>query len=310
LITTKILNNVNDLDIFAYYLGYIPELQKMYPSPFRVEKNPSFNIYINPQGHLRYKDFGHSQGSAVDFVMLMLGLNYAEASNKIYYDVGHKESLKTKLKKKQKSVFKIIKRPFNEHDKEYWSSQGIELETLVKYNVVACSLVYVNGDLWFVHDNNHPTYAYQFNDKVKIYRPFAKKKGIKFIGNVPNQVPQGFDQLPKSNSYLIITKSLKDVMFFYEAGMPAIAPHGEDMPINEEYLEEIKLRFPKLIVIYDNDAPGVKGSIKLTQNIGAEYWNIPRSYDVKDITDFYKKYGKEKTIELLESVKEKIAKIS
>lgn len=309
MITTKILNKINDLDIFSYYLGYLPELQKMYPSPFRSERNPSFNVYLNAQGNLRYKDFGHSQGTALDFVMIMTGLNYAEVQNKIYADLGDKKTLKVELIQKKKSVFKIVSRPFNAEDAQYWGNQGVTLETLKKYNVIACRLVYVNGKLWFIHQSNFPTYVYEFGDKVKIYRPFADKKSIKFVGNVPNKIPQGYEQLPESNEYLIITKSLKDVMFFHEYGMPAIAPHGEDMPIHEEYLQELKEKFNNFIVIYDNDVPGVKGSLKLTQEIGASYWNIPKHYNVKDITDFYKTYGQEMTNNLLLTLQEKIENI-
>lgn len=306
MITTRILNDIDALDIFSHYLGFVPELQKMYPSPFRVEKNPSFNVYLNSKGELRYKDFGHSQGTAIDFVMNMLNLSAAGAKNQIFKDLDSKESIKKSLKKKKKTSFRITPREFSSLDKKYWGKQGISLDTLKKYKVIACAYVYINDRLWFIHDDNYPTYAYIFGDKVKIYRPFADKKSIKFIGNVPNKIPQGYDMLPERGDYLVITKSLKDVMFFYEQEIPAIAPHGEDMPIHQEYLDELQKRFSKFVVVYDNDPPGVKGSIKLTQSIGADYWNIPRHYEVKDITDFFKKYGDTETRLLLQSLHRKL----
>ena len=81
------------------------------------------------------------------------------------------------------------------------------------------------------------------------------------------------------------------------------------MPIHEEYLQELKEKFNNFIVIYDNDVPGVKGSLKLTHEIGASYWNIPKHYNVKDITDFYKTYGQEMTNNLLLTLQEKIENI-
>ena len=64
--------------------------------------------------------------------------------------------------------------------------------------------------------------------------------------------------LPKEGGdYLVITKSLKDVMCLYEFGIPAIAPCSENLFLTENQYEKIKRKFKRIYVLYDNDKPGM-----------------------------------------------------
>ena len=44
---------------------------------------------------------------------------------------------------------------------------------------------------------------------------------------------QGMHMIPKSGEFLVITKSMKDVMLCYELGIPAIAPNSENLFITD-----------------------------------------------------------------------------
>lgn len=129
---------------------------------------------------------------------------------------------------------------------------------------------------------------------------------LKFISNKDASTLQGAVNLPKKGGDLLcITKSLKDTMLLYELGVPAIAPNSENIFLSEEQLDKLKSKFSKIYVFFDNDLPGISAMAKISkQHPELKYLFIPRKYGAKDISDFYKKYGKDKTIQLINETKE------
>lgn len=111
---------------------------------------------------------------------------------------------------------------------------------------------------------------------------------------------QGAKQLPKEDDVLVITKSLKDVMTLYSLGITAIAPNSENLFLTESQFSKLKSRFKRIIVFYDNDLTGIHNMNKIRKSFDVECMWIPRSYGAKDISDFHKMYGREKTLELIE----------
>lgn len=111
--------------------------------------------------------------------------------------------------------------------------------------------------------------------------------------------------LPKNGGdILVITKSLKDVMVLYELGITAIAPNSENLFVTDLQYNKLSEKFKNIIVLYDNDLAGINGMRKIKHQypkVKAIY--IPRKYEAKDISDFYKKYGKDKTLELIDMAK-------
>lgn len=117
---------------------------------------------------------------------------------------------------------------------------------------------------------------------------------------------QGANQLPKNGGeYLVITKSLKDCLVLYELGIPAIAPNSEHMFMTDTQFNKLKTKFNNIICVYDNDLPGIQGLNKIHKaHLDLKVAFIPRKYNAKDISDFYKLYGKDKTLKLIEKAKE------
>lgn len=74
---------------------------------------------------------------------------------------------------------------------------------------------------------------------------------------------QGAHKLPKSGEYVVITKSMKDVMTLYELGIPAIAPISENCYLTEAQHNKLISRFKKVILFYDNDMAGISNSNKI-----------------------------------------------
>lgn len=307
-----ILELVSEEEIFRHYFGHEFRIGVCYVSNLRGDdSSPSLNFYYNENGRLRYKDFGHSQGSCFDYVKELYGVSFYESLKIINQDFGLGFSGSTRatqlryekfLKDFQKEYKNIQfeERKFNLTDLSYWAEQGISHKTLKYFDAYATSKLWVNGKLRWVHSDTNPIYTYYFRaeDKVKGYRPFAEKKN-KWITNA-GEVLQGLAKLPEEHlNLLIITKSYKDVFLWHEYGIAAVAPQGEGHYIKPKIVDYLWTKTDNIIVNYDNDEPGVKASLKLTEDIGAGYWNIPKHHNVKDITDFRKTYGKSKFEELI-----------
>ena len=99
---------------------------------------------------------------------------------------------------------------------------------------------------------------------------------------------------------LVVTKSMKDVMCLYSLGITAIAPNSENLFLTESQFEKLSKRFKKIVVFYDNDLPGIHNMNQIRKKFNIDCIFIPRSYGAKDISDFHAKYGREKTLNLIE----------
>ena len=90
-------------------------------------------------------------------------------------------------------------------------------------------------------------------------------------------------------------------MLLYEFGIPAVAPNSENQFVTESQLEKIKSKFKTILVFYDNDLAGIQGMCRIKKiHPELKFAFIPKKYVAKDISDFQKKYGKQKTKELID----------
>lgn len=115
---------------------------------------------------------------------------------------------------------------------------------------------------------------------------------------------QGAHMLPKNGNYLVITKSLKDVMVLYNFGIPAIAPISENCFVSEAVYKKLVSRFKRIFLLYDNDRPGLQASIRIRNTFPTVTPIFIPKYMSKDISDFYAKYGHDKTQQLIDAAKE------
>ena len=93
---------------------------------------------------------------------------------------------------------------------------------------------------------------------------------------------------------------MKDCMVLHEFGIPAIAPNSENLFISESVMEKLKQRFKVIVVLYDTDIAGLSNMRKIRKSFPELIYTwIPRKYNAKDISDFYKYYGKQKTLNLI-----------
>lgn len=91
--------------------------------------------------------------------------------------------------------------------------------------------------------------------------------------------------------------------------IPAIAPISENCFLTEAQYAKLKSKFNKIILFYDNDLAGIENMNKIRKKFpDVHVLFIPRHYKAKDISDFYKMYGRTKTLELIEKQKLRLRK--
>ncbi len=297
---SELRSDITDEEIMLHYFGNFEPGVK-YPSPFRKEGDPSFLIHYS-NNKLKWKDFGKvkgdSTGDAIQFVReLHPEWTFEQLITEIY-----KAVIKTNNKQRGAHIRKHninteiqfrIRDKWKVSELSYWSLYGISLGTLGLYNVVPCTKMWINGILKHQSSEEDPMFLYMYsNEEFKCYRPLCENRADRWKSKNINNVIQGFNQLPSTGDIIIITSSLKDVMLFYELGIPAIALNSETSILEENLVNELKSRFKRIVVNYDNDVTGVESSIKYSDLYELEYWNVPRQYDnCKDPTDLYRYYG-------------------
>jgi hypothetical protein len=316
-----LLKLTTEYDIYSFYIGNQFKIGKVMRSPLREDIHPSFGIFKSSiRGNLMWKDQATGKaGNVVQFVSEKFNITYQEALNKIMSDIETGNIITTKegenirdTYKKTKTIISIQKKNFTEIDDEYWEQYFITREILKKHNVYPILTFWTNdipSSLFYSKKN--PLYAYQVFDRFQIYCPYGDRKN-KFRNSTTLYDIHGLEQLPKYGKLLIITKSKKDVMVLDRLGYDAIAPCGENTPIPENVMTNLKERFNRIVILYDNDEPGLKGAKKLATMNNLEYTYIPIEYytkfKIKDISDFIKNYKITRTKEMLKEILNKCEK--
>jgi hypothetical protein len=305
-----LLSKFSQETIFCHYLGISNISKKLIRNATRNDKNPTCGFYKNRTGTLILHDFATGEYfNCFSYVMKSYNCSYHEALDIIASDFGL-------IKHKDKPVQVIREVPefkdndkityiqvelgsYTEQDLKWWGSFGITEKTLNKFRVFPCNSIFLNGNLVSRRAQHNPIYGYYFGKKDgveqwRIY--FPQRKEMKFMGNVPTKTIQGYKQLPKTGKLLVITKSMKDTMCLYELGIPSCSPNSETQFVADNVLDDLRQRFKHIIVLYDLDATGIAFSKKIKQKYPwLTVTLLPRGKHCKDISDFYKKYGKRET---------------
>jgi hypothetical protein len=67
-------------------------------------------------------------------------------------------------------------------------------------------------------------------------------------------------------------------------------------------LNNLKERFKYIVVLFDNDLTGISFMNRVKRKYPELIYTwIPRHYEAKDISDFYKTYGRKQTIKLIKN---------
>lgn len=312
-----ILSRFSEEQLMEYYL-HIPVKKGLFRSPLRRDKQPTCSFYRNKSGTLIFKDFATGQHLNIfDVVQSIFRCDYFESLRIIANDFGivrdnalHKNPGKInlnpiKIKDKEISKIQIEVQEFTDSELKWWGKYGISKDILKRFNVYSCKHVFLNDQLFAESQQHCPIFGY-YGKKyqgLELWRCyFPKRTSFRFITNWPSKKIQGYDQLPKKGKLLVITKSMKDSMCLYSCGITACAPNSENLFIPDKVLEDLKNRFENIVVLYDNDRPGLYNMAKIRkEHPELTYVFIPKRYGSKDISDFYKDHGRKETLNLIKT---------
>ena len=326
--------NINELQIYEMYIGKV-KLPCTIKSPLRNEHHPSFSLYTNAVGNLFWKDQATGEhGNCVDFIMLKFKIDYYCALNKINTDFrlglnGAKTTLNVEYHEipiKRDIITDRIILAVTIHEEEgtptyttsdidYWTKRGItDIPTrLIRNRTYSAKYVFRNGRLFWTYTKDSPIYAYSYNPiendwRWKCYRPYADRGNNKFYNDmlgVSARCIHGLWYLKHSDDKLIITKSGKDCIVGDELGYNVVATQGEGMFIADDILTDMRERYKKIYLLYDNDWDkeinrGQEYAAKLVQKYDFLHnIHVPNVYNCTDLDELIIKIGKKETYNVI-----------
>lgn len=305
---------INQESIMQYYTGLNVRSKRLTFSPFRNDNHVTCSFYKSKSNILYLHDFATNEHiNCFQVVMKKFNVNYYEALEIIAKDFGLIKGTHSNIvapiivkpiKETESSNIQVQIKDYTEEELKWWESFGISKKLLKKYHIYSLQHVFINGQLRFTSSNKCPIYGYYFgkdkngNEKWKCYFPL--KTEYRFLNNLSKKVLQGYHQLPKTGDLLVITKSMKDVVALYGFGIAAVSPNSETLFVDDKKLEEFKQRFKHILVVYDNDRPGLYNMAKIRRDHPElNYFYMPW-YLAKDFTDSIKLVGVENMKEYID----------
>ena len=305
----SILAKVSSYDILNHYLSPFHHLGnlnqgKNISNPLLAEKQktPSFNIYQSKQNNeWRYNDFATGdEGSCFDLVMNLHNVTFHNALEMINRDLClllDNEQTQSIEHPQPKQTYSVRKRDYNDTEIAYWIKYGICKEILQRYNVVAIE-EFTNtsktGNAYTVKSSRDKfIFAYENSDWIKLYKPLDEKQyRFQYLGSKKPGYIFGWQQLPGNGELIFITGGEKDVLTLAAKGYNAISLNSETSSLDQSIADELKQRFNNIIVLYDNDATGLKQAEILSLTHAFHKITLPPiPNNGKDISDFFSSNG-------------------
>ena len=322
---SDILEKTTETNILSFYLG-VTEIPCIIHSPLRKDNRPSFGLYSPNGKRIYFVDFAtKDRGGIFDLLCQMWKCSFIEVLTRIDKDIPKFCSIntpnihnyipctiKSTVECKRNSDLQCKIRNWLPYDIEYWESYGIGLDWLKYAEVYPIShkIIIKDGEK-YVFGADKYAYAYVEHKEgrvtLKIYQPF-NKNGYKWSSNIDRSVWSLWTKIPKFGNNLIISSSVKDCLnIMCNLGIPAICMQGEGYKPKPQIIEELKSRYKNIILFYDNDYnnpdnPGKKDSMELSLEYNLKRVEIPAKYESKDPSDLFKKYGRNRYLEIMNEI--------
>lgn len=273
----ELINNISQEEVFQSMLGYFPNLYQKFKSPFRSDRVAGCRFewrdnYLCLVENTRYKN--RLYWNIFQTYMELHSCDFNEAIKQIAK--GRFEG-KSKPIIKDKLSIRFTNQQFSENN-----LFKVSPEILLKENIFLVQDYYSGRDgFWkknFLHKSLCIAYYFPNSNHVKLYWPLEEEN--RWYSNCDNNDIFGLSSLNKEGELLIISKSQKDrITLKYHYGYEnVIAVQNEGCYIPENIMDNLKLRFKQIIVIFDNDDTGLKESKKLASLYNIEYKQIDSIY--------------------------------
>jgi len=337
-----VLDNTNQADLYRHYFNV--GLGKSKYNPLRpTEKHPSFSTYVDSaSGTMLWKDF--STGKTGNVFDLYRSLHKESVENFIkdilsrfinnekvivqpyeYTPIDPNTQIPRRKPFEAKAdpiTLNFEIRNFKKCDDRYWGRYFLTTEDVKLFNIAPVDIAQYKDRVYYQFMLSNICYCYAIKDfstenagyRYKLYQPL-EGGSFKWIGNTLASDLLGEEALysnkvdykyPVYNDFLILTKSLKDVMVLRKYGFYSVATNSESnsWEVAEPAINRIKkqLNIDKVLIFYDNDDPGIQGAKKVSRKSGNSITYIPQQYNEKDISDFIHSHGILETRKLLNHI--------
>lgn len=309
--------------IFAFYFGHF-KIGEVYPSKFRKDRNPSTGFYISSSGKLIYNDLStREKTDCFAFVCKLYNISFRDAIKRIALDFGLIQGNPTPMSDK---VLAALQNFDKGHKKEtgihfvadkwgvenlaFWKEYHLGKSELKGASIYPIKKLYIN-EVFIPNKSNTQRYALTVVHKgemlTKVYSPDSQDT-LKWVSNIPLDVPFGLDELNWSAPFSFTGKAQKDRLVLLKF-MPGavIASQNETlsaMPL--KLRNKLKFHFRKNYCGWDNDETGVDGMIEMGNEgfepvyVWADYFE---KYGIKDFSDLAKAKGLGEVERLLKEYK-------
>lgn len=309
-----VLRKVSEAELAAIYMPSLKEIPSVISSPLRKDIHPSFRVY-SPDGiKVRYYDYATGEsGGIVDFIQRLYNCTFVEALERIDADVAQYRSgiSITASSSRGKLIIKpdnpdfqirSQRREWEDWDFEYWASYGVPKNWLLHADIYPIDYIFVVSETGYTKTVRADQYAYTFIERKdgkiteKIYQPY-NKEGMKWRSGHDGSVWDLWTKLPQWGDMVIITSSRKDALCIWaQTGIPSVSLQSETAGVKPQVMQELKERFKRVLVLYDNDFNKEKNygridGTRLADTFKIEQIEIPSGYQCKDPSDLYHKYG-------------------
>lgn len=302
----KVNDLYSDFDIAHKYLGItcVPEVIN---SPLRQDNNPSLGLFINNRTNsLWFKDFGSGEkGSLYDLLAKMWNVSKDKVYDRILEDMPAPALIRkhgVKVYRKSAGKVEVRVREWRDYDIAYWDSYGVSLPWLKFGEIYPISHIIITKN-----EHSYPIpaekYAYVYVERkdgivsFKIYQPYSKE--YKWMSKHDSSVWDLWTKIPEKGDKLIITSSRKDALAIWSnTGIPALSLQGEGYIPKEHVVQQLKDRYNKVYVLYDDDFQSEENHGRMYGKMIAERFNvtqieIPEKWKSKDPSDVVKNHGRE-----------------
>jgi len=293
-------------------------------SDFGYKTGMNIYNYLIEKYYVNYKD-------AFFLVLDMIRRDFHLDEIESISNIGYKQNTPVKYNEIIKDSSLPVKievrrsKSWSKGDIEYWNSYGISIKKLEEKGIAPLDKFWItnynkDGIRFQYNVENELAYVYPFfRNKdgffmYKIYLPKGYKGNMdfKWVSNVNKKVIQNVEHIPKSGELLIIQSSYKDVMLMEELmpNLNILAPNGEGYFFDDEVWLELCENWNKIILFANNDShkknnPGLVFARRHSLKYKIPFICTPDN-TASDISDYYKLYGRSKTLEFLDNCLENI----
>ena len=321
----ELFEKYSEIKILTAVFPEITSIPCRIQSPFRVDNNPSFSIYLDNDNHIKFKDFGDSdcRGSLLDLLCKKWNCSFYQVFDKIL-EVMQKQSgsdvtikpkqvrLMTRKESSELTKIQVAVRPWKDYDLEYWKSYGIEKQWLKYAEILPIShkiITKKDSETGKTRKYIFPAdkYAYCFierkegNLSIKIYQPY-NTNGFKWCSKMDSSVVGLWTKIPEYGDRVVLCSSMKDALCLAcQCHIPTLCLQGEGYNMSDTAINELKRRYKKVFICYDTDVAGLLDSENLAIKTGFKNI-IPNLGECKDLSDYYKSLENKEDFKQLESL--------